>query len=160
MLRCPICGCELNPLYLKSMAEKQIEIINGEEVEKLKCNRCDSFMTPIELKHNLQYYFDKSKELYGTSLRDDLVILEEVKEYGLFDSQKYELYQSRLTNQAITSMNKEKQASQNIPKCPTCGSQNIEKISVLSRATHAYAFGLFSKTAKSQFKCKNCGYKW
>lgn len=48
----------------------------------------------------------------------------------------------------------------NIPKCPTCGSTNIEKISSLNKAAGAVMFGLFSKTAKSQFKCKNCGYKW
>ena len=52
-------------------------------------------------------------------------------------------------------------ASQNNqPKCPTCQSTNIKKISALSRGAHAYAFGLFSKTARSQFECLNCGYKW
>lgn len=49
---------------------------------------------------------------------------------------------------------------QNIPKCPTCGSTNISKISGIKRAVLGYAFGLFSKTARSQFECKNCGYKW
>ena len=48
----------------------------------------------------------------------------------------------------------------NIPKCPTCGSTNIEKISATSKVVGAVAFGLFSKTAKSQFKCNNCGNKW
>ena len=47
-----------------------------------------------------------------------------------------------------------------LPTCPTCGSTNIQKISGLNRAAHGYMFGLFSKTAKSQFCCKNCGYKW
>lgn len=48
----------------------------------------------------------------------------------------------------------------NIPKCPTCGSTNITKISTTSKVAGAVAFGLFSKTARSQFKCNNCGYKW
>ena len=48
----------------------------------------------------------------------------------------------------------------NIPKCPTCGSTDIKKISVMSKAVGATMFGLFSKTARSQFKCKNCGYEW
>lgn len=48
----------------------------------------------------------------------------------------------------------------NIPKCPTCNSTNIEKISATSKVVGAVAFGLFSKTARSQFKCKNCGAKW
>lgn len=49
---------------------------------------------------------------------------------------------------------------QNIPKCPTCGSTNIKKISDTAKVAGALMFGLLSKTAKSQFKCNNCGYKW
>ncbi len=52
------------------------------------------------------------------------------------------------------------QMAQNKPKCPTCSSTNIEKISSFDKTAGAVLFGLFSKTAKSQFKCRNCGYKW
>lgn len=48
----------------------------------------------------------------------------------------------------------------NKPKCPTCNSTNIKKISGTAKVAGAVAFGLFSKTARSQFKCGNCGYKW
>lgn len=47
-----------------------------------------------------------------------------------------------------------------VPKCPTCQSANISKISTTSKVAGAAMFGLFSKTARSQFKCNNCGYKW
>lgn len=40
---------------------------------------------------------------------------------------------------------------QNKPKCPTCNSTNISKISSISKVSGALAFGLFSKTARSQF---------
>lgn len=53
-----------------------------------------------------------------------------------------------------------KNNGENIPKCPTCGSSNIKKISTASKIAGATMFGLFSRTAKSQFKCENCGYKW
>lgn len=49
---------------------------------------------------------------------------------------------------------------QNKPKCPTCGSEKIKKISTTAKVAGAAMFGLFSKTAKSQFKCEICGYKW
>lgn len=55
---------------------------------------------------------------------------------------------------------KQKIVEQNIPKCPTCSSTNIEKISSFDKAAGVVMFGLFSKTARSQFKCRNCGYKW
>lgn len=48
----------------------------------------------------------------------------------------------------------------NQPHCPTCNSTNIEKIPLAKKAVGAFGFGLFSKTARSQFYCKDCGYKW
>lgn len=48
----------------------------------------------------------------------------------------------------------------NIPKCPTCGSTNIRKISVGQKLAGSIGFGLLSRTAKSQFECLNCKYKW
>lgn len=46
------------------------------------------------------------------------------------------------------------------PKCPVCGSPNIHKISTTKRVVSGAAFGLFSKTARSQWECSNCGNKW
>ena len=45
-------------------------------------------------------------------------------------------------------------------RCSSCGSTDINKISAVSKVAGAATFGLFSKTARSQFKCNNCGYKW
>lgn len=50
--------------------------------------------------------------------------------------------------------------SSNQPHCPICNSTNIKRISDLRRGIHAVAWGLFSKTARSQFECKNCGMKF
>lgn len=50
--------------------------------------------------------------------------------------------------------------SQYTPKCPVCQSPNIQKISDISRVAHGVVFGLFSKTARSQWKCNNCGNLW
>ena len=50
--------------------------------------------------------------------------------------------------------------NQNVPKCPTCGSTNIQKISGTKRAASEIMFGIFSPTLGKQFECKNCGYKW
>lgn len=60
----------------------------------------------------------------------------------------------------IAQANAQAQEWLNKPKCPTCGSTNIQKISGASKAIGFVAFGLLSKNARSQFKCNNCGYKW
>lgn len=46
------------------------------------------------------------------------------------------------------------------PRCPTCGSTDIRKLSAATRGVSLGLFGLASKTARSQFVCDNCGYKW
>ena len=46
------------------------------------------------------------------------------------------------------------------PKCPTCGSTNVEKISTANRMVSVGMLGLASDKIGKQFCCKNCGYKW
>ena len=46
------------------------------------------------------------------------------------------------------------------PRCPTCGSTDIRKLSAGERGVSLGLFGLASKTARSQFVCDHCGYKW
>lgn len=48
-----------------------------------------------------------------------------------------------------------------VPKCPTCSSIDVEKISFKSKVgagllVGVFALGRISKT----FKCNSCGYKW
>lgn len=47
-----------------------------------------------------------------------------------------------------------------IPKCPTCGSTNIQKISGTKRWLSTGLFGLASSDVGKTMVCKNCGYKW
>lgn len=49
---------------------------------------------------------------------------------------------------------------QNIPKCPTCGSTNVEKISTAKKAVGFAMVGVFSSNLGKTMECKNCGYKW
>lgn len=60
----------------------------------------------------------------------------------------------------MQQFNNQNQNMSNTPKCPTCGSTNIQRISASAKLSGAMIFGIFSKTARSQFKCNNCGYKW
>lgn len=48
----------------------------------------------------------------------------------------------------------------NIPKCPTCGSSNIKRVSGTSKAVSVAMFGLLSQKVKKHFHCNNCGYEW
>ncbi len=48
----------------------------------------------------------------------------------------------------------------NIPKCPICGSTNIQKISGTKKAASAILLGIFSTDIGKTFECKNCGMKF
>lgn len=48
----------------------------------------------------------------------------------------------------------------NIPKCPTCQSTNLKKITVDSKAMNTILFGLFGTKRYKTFHCNNCGYEW
>lgn len=47
-----------------------------------------------------------------------------------------------------------------VPKCPTCQSTNIRKMSRLETGTSVAVFGLFSRKINKTFKCNHCGYTW
>lgn len=53
-----------------------------------------------------------------------------------------------------------KQTEKYIPKCPTCGSADIKKISAASKAGSAFMWGLFSRKVHKQWHCNNCGSEW
>ena len=57
----------------------------------------------------------------------------------------------------IVHINRE---SQNIPKCPTCQSTDVKKISGSKRWLTTGLFGIASGDFGKTMECKNCGYKW
>lgn len=46
------------------------------------------------------------------------------------------------------------------PKCPICGSTNIEKISVGKKIGGGLLLGIFSSNVRNTMYCKDCGAKW
>lgn len=48
----------------------------------------------------------------------------------------------------------------NVPKCPTCQSENIKKVSTTSKAINTVIFGLLGTKRHKTFHCNDCGYEW
>lgn len=46
------------------------------------------------------------------------------------------------------------------PKCPTCGSTDLRKVSVGAKAMSVGLFGIFSQKVKKTWHCNSCGYEW
>lgn len=100
---------------------------------------------------------------------NDLNIIEEISEDADFieamiklrqdDIVEYQLKMSQFRNQ-VEQQKSSSAKDDNHPKCPTCGSTNIEKISLTKKALGGIAFGLFSSDVRNTMHCKNCSAKW
>lgn len=73
------------------------------------------------------------------------------------DPIEYQLKMSQFRIQANQILQAE---DKNVPKCPTCGSTNIKKISAGSRWLSTGLFGISSGKMCKSMECRNCGYKW
>ena len=63
-------------------------------------------------------------------------------------------------NKIIPTSSQVEKSQSNIPKCPTCGSTDIKKISATAKATNTIMFGLLGTKRHKTFHCNNCKYEW
>lgn len=109
-----------------------------------------------EIEDAIQYLINET----GCTEEEANDVVDEIK-----DLMKYSLKQSvnkNTYNHQSTQSSKLIQSTQtqNIPKCPTCGSTNIRKIKAGERTASIIGFGIFSRKANKTWKCENCGYLW
>ena len=147
MMYCPKCGFTIYKPKIKTPTPKQ-------------CPYCNTVI--IDALHNNEYYEQKAQEQYSDGDLDEKVLFnEEIKKHPLFDYEAYRQREDEIDRRLENIVYSNRQLNNaHQPKCPMCGSTNIHKISGVKRATHGLAFGLFSKTARSQWECGNCHNKW
>lgn len=74
---------------------------------------------------------------------------------------EYELKMSQFRAQVEQQKSTQSKVEEdNRPKCPTCNSTNIKRISGTSKAVSVALFGLLSQKVKKQWHCNNCGSEW
>lgn len=87
---------------------------------------------------------------------DFIYAMDKLKEKDIIEFQ-LKLSQFKTQTQQQESI---KAQSDNIPKCPTCGSTKLSKVSVTSKAGSVFMFGLLSQKVKKTWHCDNCKYEW
>lgn len=138
--------------------------ICGMRTYEEKCRYCGN-PDLLESKYDIEYYMAKSRKHFNGDGTQDFKILfeEEIANNPLFNQGKHELAQATLQchmNASKFDPLKYNTPHKSLPKCPTCQSTNIKKISFAKGYLHWRMLGFFSKTAMSQWECKNCGHKW
>lgn len=145
---CPECGMEMN--WIDKAVYESNQRILAEFYEKQKEEKAKKELL----------------EKYENDFRERKISLDEIIRYRRLLATDEERRRMDQEDTAREQREKEKrqleqnQKEQFVPRCPTCGSSDIKKISTTAKVIGAGLFGLLSKTAKSQFECKNCGYKW
>lgn len=126
------------------------------------CDKCGAIETYVICNHELDYYKSLSEKLYGDHKHWYEFLIPEIKSNKEFDEQKFnridpdEAYRSTYKIPTYFDEN----SHQCYPRCPICGSTNIQKISGMRKTASAILFGIFSTDIGKTFKCKNCGIKF
>lgn len=144
-------------------------------IDSKKCDICNSITYEVPEEYLLLY----NGKIYKNNLNEnkkDQFIEECIKSSPEFDEylfnnrDKIKAQKSAKYEQAMAIGNAIRQGAdvktafhnggQNMPKCPTCGSTNIKRISGTKRWLSAGLFGLASSNIGKSMCCQNCGYKW
>lgn len=156
----------------------------GHIVFSKKCKNCGTKMKllPEELKYKYHIFVEDWAKTSDEEelLRKENFVMGELKDNPLFSMEDYQKqvqkkiqinqrlndYEKRklLEQQAknLARIQKEKDKQNCIPKCPICGSSNINKITVSSRAVKTAVFGVVGAVddAGKTWRCGNCGSKF
>lgn len=130
---CDVCGTKKLPVPEKYI--KKTELLTDEQMRQRLNEPNGLYEELVKTSPEFdQYLFDH---------RDEILAKETAKAYAVLAH--------------TDSLKKEKS---NSPKCPTCQSTNIRRISMIESGASIFAFGILSKKINKTFKCNSCGYTW
>ena len=135
-----------------------------------QCKKCKEIMGACKPESLIHTANNCNGELETLNISwDELSIIEDIstdKEFlqAMIDLKEKDIIEYNLKISQFKSQLEQQKSSKtqndNRPKCPTCGSTNIEKISATRKVVGGAMFGLFSSDIRNSMHCKNCGCKW
>lgn len=125
------------------------------------CNYCQSQIYKVPKEYTLEGLETcLDNDLKDQFINDYIKSSPEFDQY-LFEHRDQDMFNKRMADKAKIEHGKAILEEQSrMPKCPTCQSTNIRKMSGLERGASISIFGVFSKKINKTFKCGNCGYTW
>ena len=166
LIKCPECGKEISN-YAKECNQCGYPLSSNLEADDYIyiCPKCAMIYSSDELNADKKCRFCNIKTIITKETMNDFINnMDNEDDYDIILSKKYGgnqfsecAYRHRLS---LIKQENKKSIHPSTPHCPTCNSTNIKRISAASKAIGVGLFGIFSKTARSQFECKDCGYKW
>ena len=117
-----------------------------------KCPHCNGSTVELSLTT------DDWNILKDISTDADFILeMDKLKKSDIVD---FNLKMSQFKANAVASKPVQTPPQSTVPRCPTCGSTNIKKISGTKRWVTKGMFGLGSSNVGKTMQCNSCGYKW
>lgn len=121
---------------------------------------CCGYEDPIIINH--EDFLKFNNEI--TAKDPDASVYEACREKYVYSS---EHFSKKAYNDMLKYAEEKKRRTQeeydricHTPKCPTCGSTDLRKVSVGAKAVSVGLFGIFSQKVKKTWHCNSCGYEW
>lgn len=126
--------------------------------DKNHCSQCGTGLITLDITDEEWHCIQKISTDPNLILALDKLKKEDIIEYNI------KLAQFKQTSESVKQTEEIKQQTtkqdSNVPKCPTCGSTHIKKISGTKRWVGVGLFGVASSDMGKTMQCENCGYKW
>lgn len=138
-------------------------IIDETNLYKQICINCFNVKIITKIDYLTNFQCPKCNCLEGTIEENDNLLAVRCKHCGeqTVMLEKHTTENRRVVGEKPSAPKTYEEIKQsNQPKCPTCGSTNIEKISVGKKMKGSFLFGFLSSDVRNTMHCKNCWYKW
>ena len=135
----------------------------GYDYIKEECEVCGSIEIPVPTKYIQEDEILTDKELAERAavIREELVNDSPELDPYLFQhreeikAKQYADFEAKMEHGRAVLEERSRR-----PKCPSCGSSNISKIGLISRAISFELVGFASSKIGKTHKCNNCGTMW
>lgn len=119
------------------------------------CDKCNIELMDWKVAEKIYLYgYDNIKDKYPNEYQ---IIIRYRQTNGTKGTYKNS---SSMSKPVVINANAHNSQSTNVPKCPTCGSTNVHKISSSKKALGFITVGIFSSNFGKSYECENCKYKW
>ena len=148
---CPVCGFVIS--------DESADCLDASL--KKKCPECKGKMMATGKEYNSFWQRSPNKDDWCDALEnlEETVREEYVYDNPQFNQKKYEKREQK-DQERIARNRAGLSPLDNHPKCPTCGSENLSRISGIGTISIFGNFGTTNGEAGKTFKCNNCGYRW
>lgn len=157
---CPHCGypvsasCVIHIMWDNMKGNTYLKTglyVDGSFIKEMKCSEILDYNVKLGA-HRIDLFF-RNKCVVSKTIN---ISSRQTDEYIAF---RQTLTGLKLVDPSLVKWCKENR-THHIPKCPTCGSTNIKRISSFRRSASSGIYGIASRSALKTFECRNCKYTW